>query len=68
MYLDAQTDRKARHYRAFLNGQPVEYCAAGDDEEGWVEVYLKDENGHFFRDEENLLRFRLHGKIEFRKL
>lgn len=80
MHIDANIDRvKSRDYKAFLNGQEVQYCAAADEENGWVDVYLKDANGNFFLAEpeetedggfksSGVARFRLYGQVELRRI
>lgn len=54
-----------RGYHVTVNGMRVEDCVAGDVDEGWVEVYLRDGRGAHVLDRARtaIARRRLHGDV-----
>ena len=67
MWLDVRIHKEAIYFKAYLNGEFVKNCVAANEEEGWVEIYKTDSDGHVllnnWRETETEKKF---GKVEIK--
>jgi hypothetical protein len=52
---DRTAPTRYRSFRVFLDGNDVsDRCFLADDEQGIVGLYLRDESGHFYRQDDGI--------------
>ncbi len=66
--LDASDRIFIGYCKTYLNGSLLDYCFAAHEEEGWADIYLRDDSGQFLLNAEKteVIRKRLHGNVRIR--
>ncbi len=70
MWLDIRVHKEAKLYQPYLNGEKLKNCFAANEEEGWVDIYLRDPDDHYIlnEDKKSLKTTRLTGKVVLVKI
>ena len=68
MWLDCRVHPFAilNHYKCYLNDEFLPHCFAANEEEGWADINVLDENGLLIWEETSVKTKRLYGKVELR--
>lgn len=68
MWLDCRVHpfKILNNYKCYLDGEFLEHCFAANEEEGWADICVLDENGSLIWEETNVKTKRLNGKVELR--